>query len=241
MSRPARRAFLKHAGLSAASLVALPGLAHAAEGTGPTTTAPRDLAMEWEMEWEEEQQQDPWDTAWPARITGKHKAMFDIPEIEGGVGVLRSGIWQRQYMEALKVPQSELSAVMVIRHNAIFLAMNQEFWTTYEVGRVEKIKNDAGKTQQTNPVLPAPNGPTPPASMASLLLDKQIANGAIALACGLAYRSVVSLIQKKDKLTPAEARTKANSMLVPGVIMQPSGIFANVLAQQAGCVFVQAV
>jgi hypothetical protein len=144
-------------------------------------------------------------------------------------------------MEALKVPQSELSAVMVIRHNAIFLAMNQEFWTTYEVGRVEKIKNDAGKTQQTNPVLPAPNGPTPPASMASLLLDKQIANGAIALACGLAYRSVVSLIQKKDKLTPAEARTKANSMLVPGVIMQPSGIFANVLAQQAGCVFVQAV
>jgi hypothetical protein len=30
-------------------------------------------------------------------------------------------------------------------------------------------------------------------------------------------------------------------MLVPGVIMQPSGIFANVMAEEAGCVFVYAV
>jgi hypothetical protein len=37
-----------------------------------------------------------------------------------------------------------------------------------------------------------------------------------------------------------EARTKALSMMVPGIIMQPSGIFANVLAQQNGCVFVAA-
>ncbi|MFO0094183.1 MAG: hypothetical protein ACK54K_07740 [Gemmatimonadaceae bacterium] len=232
-----RRAFLKQAGLGATSLAVLPTAGHASTVAAADTvpTAASSLAG-----WEQ-QQQDPWDTSWAARITGKHKAMFDIPEIEGGVGVLRSGIWQRQYMDTLKVPQSDLSAVMVIRHNAIFLAMNQEFWTTYEVGKAEKIKNDAGKIQQTNPVLPSANGPQPPASMASLLLDKQIANGASALGCGLAYRSVVSLIQKKDKLTPAEARTKANGMLVPGVIMQPSGIFANVMAQQAGCVFVQAV
>ncbi|MFN7532545.1 MAG: hypothetical protein ACK5T7_15710, partial [Gemmatimonas sp.] len=64
---------------------------------------------------------------------------------------------------------------------------------------------------------------------------------AIVLGCGLAYRSVVGMIQQRDKLDAAEARKKANSMLVPGVIMQPSGIFANVMAEEHGCAFVYAV
>lgn len=230
----ARRTFLKQAGLSAAAMAALPSAGYAAAVSPPTAASA--LLEGWDS-----QQQDPWDTSWAKRITGTHKAMFDVPEIEGGVGVLRSGIWQRQYMETLKLSQAELSAVMVIRHNAIFLAMNQDFWSTYNVGKAEKIKGDDGKILKYNPVLPSPEGPPPPPSFAALMLDKQLANGAIALGCGLAYRSVVSLVQKQDKLTPAEARTKANSMLVPGVIMQPSGIFANVMAQQAGCVFVQAV
>jgi len=52
---------------------------------------------------------------------------------------------------------------------------------------------------------------------------------------------VVGLVQKQDKLDASAARAKAMSMLVPGVIMQPSGIFADVMAQEAGCVFVNAV
>jgi hypothetical protein len=238
MSSDARRSFLKHAGLGAASLLALPSLAHGEAATGLGVSA--DVLRSAAMEWDEQQQAEPWDTTWVKRVTGKHKAMFDIPEVEGGVGVLRSGIWQRQYADVLKTQPGDLSSVMVIRHNGIFLAMNQEFWTTYEVGKSEKLKGDDGKTLKYNPVLPTP-GEEPPASFRPLMLDKQIESGAIALGCGLAYRSVVAMIQKKDKLDAAAARKKANSMLVPGVIMQPSGIFANVMAEEAGCVFVYAV
>lgn len=238
MSSDARRAFLKQAGLGAASLMALPALARGEHGPrlGASAGALRAAANAWD----EQQQSEPWDVSWTKRITGKHKAMFDIPEVEGGVGVLRSGIWQRQFSDVLKTQPGELTSVMVLRHNGIMLAMNQEFWATYEVGKAEKLKDDDGKTLKYNPVLPKPGADTPP-SMRAYLLDKQIENGAIALGCGLAYRSVVSMIQKKDKLDPTEARKKANSMLVPGVIMQPSGIFANVLAEEAGCVFVYAV
>ena len=73
------------------------------------------------------------------------------------------------------------------------------------------------------------------------LLDKQIAKGAIALCCNLAFRQMVSIVAKQDKLSPADARTKAKTFLVPGLIMQPSGIFANVMAAEAGCTFVNAV
>lgn len=241
----ARRTFLKHAGLSAAAFAALPATSQAASLDANTATGAGTAARELDAyldfaQQQQQQQQEAWDTTWAKRIKGKHRAMFDVPEVEGGVGVLRSGIWQRQYNEVLKPKKGHMTAVMVIRHNAIHLAMNQDFWTTYNVGEEEKLKGDDGKPLKFNPVLPAPGADTP-ASFATLMLDKQIEGGAIVLACNLAYRSVVGLVQRKDKLTPAEARTKANSMLVPGVIMQPSGIFANVMAQQAGCVFVQAV
>jgi hypothetical protein len=233
----ARRDFLKHAGLTASGLAVFPTVAMAesrASSQGISAKALRQILEE------DAQQAEPWDTTWTKKITGTHKAMFDIPEVEGGVGVLRSGIWQRQYTEVLKVPTGGLSSVMVIRHNAIFLAMNQDFWTTYGVGEAEKLKDDDGKTLLHNPVVPAP-GQEVPATFRAYMLDKQIEAGAIALGCGLAFRSVVGMIQQKDKLDATESRKKAMSMLIPGVVMQPSGIFANVLAQQAGCVFVQAV
>jgi hypothetical protein len=119
--------------------------------------------------------------------------------------------------------------------------MSSDFWATYGVGKELKIKDDKGKKwTMVNPMLSTPStnlkSPT-----SAFLLDKQLANGAIALGCNLAFRQMVSIVAKQDKLSPADARTKAKTFLVPGVIMQPSGIFANVMAQQAGCVFVNAV
>ena len=238
MSPHARRTFLRQAGFTAASLMVLPGAAHAVPSYAGGV--PANTLLSAAAEWDELQQAEPWDVSWPKKLTGKHKAMFDVPEVEGGVGVLRAGIWQRQYTDVLKTQPGDLSTVIVVRHNGIFLGMNQEFWATYEVGKAEKLKGDDGKRLKHNPVLPTP-GQDAPASMRALMLDKQIENGAIVLGCGLAYRSVVGMIQQRDKLDAAEARKKANSMLVPGVIMQPSGIFANVMAEEHGCAFVYAV
>lgn len=238
----ARRTFLKQAGLGVGALAAsaTPLLADSAASTGrPTRRELLDSAEHWD-ELQNQQQAEPWDTSWAQKITGKYKAMFDVPEVEGGVGVMRAGIWQRQYTDVLKAKPADFSTVIVIRHAGIVLAMNQEFWTTYNVGKQRKIKDDDGKTMRFNPVLPRPGQETS-AGTSGLMLDSLIKGGAIALGCGLAFRAMVSLVQKQDKLDVAAARAKAMSMLVPGVIMQPSGIFADVMAQDAGCAFVYAV
>lgn len=239
MSTP-RRAFLKQAGLGAGALAAFntPAFAASTENI-PSRESMLAGAAYWD-DLQSAQQAEPWDTTWTQRITGKYRAMFDVPEVEGGVGVMRAGIWQRQYSDVLKAQPSDLSTVIILRHAGIVLAMNQEFWSTYNVGKENKLKDDNGKTMRFNPVLPEP-GKEVPRQAASLMLDTLIKGGAIALGCGLAFRSVVAAVQKKDKLEPAEARKKAMSMLVPGVIMQPSGIFADVMAQEAGCKFVYAV
>jgi hypothetical protein len=241
-----RRDFLRHAGLTAAAAAALPGLASAAPAPASSASeassylawlAERDAAEEQERE-QQGPQQPTWDISWTAKVTGKHKAMFDVPEIEGGAGVFRAAIWGRQYTDVLKLQPADLSTVVVIRHAAIPLLMNNDFWLTYDVGKRNKIKGEDGKTQKLNPVLADPNakGPGSPYT-----LDKLMAAGAIVLGCNLAFRSIVSAVEKKDKLKGAEARTKALSYVLPGAIMQPSGIFANVMAGEAGCHFVRAV
>lgn len=234
----ARRDFLKQAGLGATAIAAGSALPFAdARASGSVTR--RDM-LEAAVHWDEVQQAEQWDTSWTQKVTGKYRAMFDVPQVEGGIGVLRAGIWQRQYTDVLKAQPTDLSTVIILRHEGIVLAMNQEFWSTYNVGKENKLKDENGKTMRFNPVLPQP-GQEVPRGAAGLMLDSLIKGGAIALGCGLAFRSVVAAVQKKDKLEPADARKKALGMLVPGVVLQPSGIFADVMAQDAGCKFVYAV
>lgn len=173
------------------------------------------------------------------RVRGKHRAMFDVPLVELGYPILRSGIWVEQVQEVFKVPASEISTVIVIRHDAIPLLMNHEYWSSYNAGEQFKVKDEDGAPLTFNPVLTPPagkQGSGPP----RLALDKQIERGAIVLGCNLAFGDVIEGIQRKDKVSVAEARTIAMRHVVPGVIMQPSGIFANVAAQQTGCLFVEA-
>ena len=234
--RSDRRTFLKAAGLSAAALASAPSALHADE----PNLLPLSAVAEEREAWEQAQQET-WDISWAKRVTGKHKAMFDVPEIEGGVGIFRAGIWGQQYTDVLKLSPGDLSTVIVIRHAAIPLAMNHDFWATYGLGKSLKIRNDKGKKWTTvNPMLSTPST-DPKSSTSNYLLDKQIAKGAIALGCNLAFRQMVSIVAKQDKLSPAAAREKAKTFLVPGLIMQPSGIFANVMAEEAGCAFVNAV
>ena len=238
-----RREFLKHTGLGASALAMFPALAGAETPNEATAargsygrSALRRLNASDRLATD---MQSKWDTTWMQRVKGTHRAMFDVPLVELGYPILRSGIWVEQVQEAFGAAATDITAVVVIRHDAIPLLMNHTYWSTYNAGEVFKVKDEDGIPLTFNPVLTPPagkQGSTPP----RLSLDKQIERGAIVLGCNLAFGDVVESIQKKDKVSASEARATALKHMIPGAIMQPSGIFANVAAQQAGCVFVEA-
>lgn len=231
-----RRSFLKTASLSAAALASVSSVVHAGEPASLETAVVSEELEAWEQA-----RAEPWDISWTKKITGKHKAMFDVPEIREGAGIFRAGLWGRQYTEVLKLAPGDLSTVIVIRHAAIPLAMNNDYWATYGVGKELKLKNEKGKKwAMANPMLSTAST-DPKSGMSALLLDKQMEKGAIVLGCNMAFAQIVANIAKQDKLKIADAREKAKSFLIPGLIMQPSGIFANVMAEEAGCAFVNAV
>jgi hypothetical protein len=82
--------------------------------------------------------------------------------------------------------------------------------------------------------------PDVPAPYSTFALPRFLERGGVVLACDLAFRDCVELVQAKHGLDPVAARELALQDLVPGVILQPSGVFAAVRAQEAGAVYVRA-
>jgi hypothetical protein len=182
---------------------------------------------------------DKWDMSWCDRITGKVRAVFDSPASGEGGAMFRAQIWRDEHKEVYGTETSEMSAVIVFRHEGICMVMNDAYWTRFEVGKEIKLKDDKGKKwATTNPIASAPPG-TPP-KYASYNLPAFLASGGIVLACNLAFGDVVGRFMKEDKLSKEDARKRALEHLIPGVILQPSGGFAALRAQQAGCSYLLA-
>ncbi len=227
---PTRREFLPSLAAGAAAFAAMPSSLPA---LGRAPALPSDLALPL--------QQGAWDTNWGSRLNGKVRACFDTPEVESGFPVWRASIWAGQYEQVLNVPARDTSTALVLRHNAIIMAMTQAYWDKYGIGKAHKVMHPlTGEPTDKNPALMgAAEGVGAPFN--DFALDKFLARGGVALACNLALQfDVVPTIQKADNVSAEEANTRARAMLVPGVILQPSGMFAVMRAQQAGCYYFRA-
>jgi hypothetical protein len=184
---------------------------------------------------------DPWDVSWVDKITGKYRGVFDCPNIEGGEGVFRARTWIRQYGLVMKTDPKDMSAVIVLRANGIALAMSQEFWDKYDIAKLSKVADpDTNEPITKNPILLAASRGEVPKDFEDFMLPQQIAAGTIVLACNLALGNMVSLVVNKTKQSRPDARKETLAALVPGVILQPSGVFAVMRAQDAGCKYLRA-
>lgn len=182
-----------------------------------------------------------WDLSWTKRVTGKYRAVFDVPEIDSGYGVWRASLWVQQYTEVLHADAKDCSPVLVLRHHGIALAMTQAFWDTYGVAKDNTVTHPI--TQQgtdRNPALLSSSRGEVPADFDDVALDKYIARGGITLGCNLAFDDMIALVTKKDGTTGDAARKTALAGLLPGVVLQPSGVFAALHAQDVGCKYLRA-
>jgi len=180
------------------------------------------------------------DLSWVGRVTGSHRCVFDCTEIENGLGFIRAPLWRRQYADTLGVKPDDLTAVVVIRHNAIPLAMSQAYWDKYGVAAEKGVKHPLTEEPTTrNPILLRADLGEVPAQFAAFNFDAFMASGGICLACNLAFADVVGTVAKADGVDQAEARKRALTMLLPGVLLQPSGVFASIRAQEARCVYLK--
>src|SRR6266849_1967805 len=125
-----------------------------------------------------------WDVSWADKITGKHRAVFDNVEINEGLGLLRAQLWLRDYADVYGATAAEMSGVTVLRHGAIWIAMDDEFWSHHAIGALTKIDDPATKQPvKRNPFFGVNLFGLPPA-MADDSLKKVLATNTV-LACNV--------------------------------------------------------
>src|SRR5690242_12836576 len=93
-----------------------------------------------------------WDLSWVRKVTGKHKVVLDVPEVDSALGVWRASFSIQQYIDVLGAPQNDSTSVLVMRHIGIVLAMNQSFWDQYGIGKAKSV---------IHPVTEKPTGRNP--------------------------------------------------------------------------------
>jgi len=180
---------------------------------------------------------------WLKRIRGDYRTVFDNPR-DDATGIIRAWIWLNQCRGILNAKDDDSTAVVILRHGGVTLAMNDEFWDRYELtlggGTAEKPN-----IPKRNPKLAAVmkedmSGYPPPARPLAegVGLDSLLGRGAIVLACEFAFWGLISRVMGRDKIEEAAARDIATTHLVPGVSLVPSGFFALAACQRQGCAFV---
>jgi hypothetical protein len=182
-----------------------------------------------------------WDLGWVDRIKGKYRAVFDVPEIDQGFGVWRASVWGMQYMQVLGAKPADLSPVIVLRARGLPLAMTQAFWDRHALGKANDVKHPLSmEATDRNPVLLSSARNEVPAMLDDVALDRFIQRGGIVLACNLAVDELVDGIVKREGGSAESLRQSVVTSFVPGVILQPSGVFAALHAQDAGCRYLRA-
>ena len=191
----------------------------------------------------------PFDDSWTARVAAaKHKAVFDGPEPSDGLPLVQPWIYRRGY-EAMGAAPRDVVPVVVLRHAAAGLALDDALWAKYKLGALRKIDDpDTKKPAERNPWsrTVAGKGDRDLESVLGPGVDPTVEGvlraGGVVLVCNLALGRVARAIASGPNGQGQSADAVLADLragLVPGVLAQPSGVYATARAQEVGAVFMR--
>jgi len=246
MSRPsehdsvtARRQFIGELAAGAAALAAIAcspaAAATSASSQAPAPAAPLSAANHASMP---KQSELTWDTSWMNRITAKHKVVFDSPEINDGDALWSAAGYFDWVKDVFKTGDSDSSVVVVLRHAAVPMLYSDAMWAKYDLGVETKTTDPSTKKAAKRNIFyqkldkdgkPA-TGDDAAASIAALT-----SRGVIFLGCDMATRAFAPRIAERTKQQQSAVYEELKQHLLPTATLMPTGIFATLLAQEAGC------
>jgi hypothetical protein len=178
-------------------------------------------------------------TRWLDSIPGIHKQLYDMPELNGGMGLVWSFAFFKTGAQAYGLPESDLGAVIVLRHNALPLAFNDSVWAKYKLGEVFKINDPDTKVPAVrNPFYLNPRALAVP--IPDAVLQKLIARGVKVAACNLAITVYSGVVAQKMGLKHEDVIKDWTEAVFPGIQIVPSGVVACNGAVSRGCAYIYA-
>ena len=180
----------------------------------------------------------PWDMAWVDQVQrAQYKAVFDSPTLSDGAALdLAAGI-QDNFKEVYG-SDDNVRMVVVMRQLGQVMAFNDDLWNRYSIGEDRKVNDPLTKQPaRRNPYLKAVPGE--PDWAVGSKLETLRARGAIFLVCNRASMNWAAGVAERMKKDVEQVRNDVRNGLVPGATLMPTGVFALVRAQNAGCAYMK--
>ena len=176
---------------------------------------------------------DPSFEKWLGRIKGKHRQVYDAPSTNSGFPLA----WSRVFLmsnKQLGVPDKDITAVLVLRHDAIPFAMNDQAWEKYQFGETFNVTSLMTKQRITTNAFWQPKQELPIPGMS---VDKLLESGVLIGVCDLALTFNSMHVAEKMKMDAAEVKKDWVTAIFPGIQIVPSGVIAINRAQEHGCTY----
>jgi intracellular sulfur oxidation DsrE/DsrF family protein len=174
----------------------------------------------------------PWDTSWIDSLAkAKYRVVFNGSDVADGIALDYASTFLDNFHEVHDTHDADTRPVIVFRRLGTVMALNDAMWERYAIGADRKVNDPMTKAPATrNPFWSAPTGST---------LESLQKRGLICLACNVSLGSMGYSFAQKTGRPVEEVRKELRENLIPGGIAVPSGIFALIRAQNAGCAFMQ--
>ena len=212
---PARRSFLQRLAAGTAAFAAAGWPTTALAGTAAATG------------------HAPPDDAWVAKIHGKYRQVFDGVTPADGSAVLFGLNFLDSTTQALGIGPNDITAVVVLRHWAMPLALKDDVWAKYKVGDAIKVQDAKTNAPATRNVFRDNILLRPGLTYDTVLADKRV----VVVACNMALTVMAEMLGKGVGVPADQAKAEWSAGLLPGVFVAPSGVYAVNRAQQAGCTY----
>ena len=217
---PSRRAFIAQLGLASAAV---------GSGVSPIESPSADGSP------------DVWDMSWLESLkAASYRAVIDVSTLEDGYALHLASMLMDQAHEVHGTPDEKTRIVLVHRRGGTPIVFNDTLWEHFPVGEQTKQTDDATKApMRRNPFYEPRAGASKEHSATRLAtLQKR---GVIALVCNIAANNWAATLADATKRDVAEVKKEVFANLTPGTIVVPSGVFALMRAQNAGCAYMRGV
>jgi len=167
---------------------------------------------------------------WLDGLKGKHKQMVDAYNSNEG--------WPLAFAHtflASQAPADTAGAVVVLRHFAMPLALQDSVWAKYKIGEALKIEDPVTKKPAIrNPYYKPAKGTIFVDDMA---VDRLLARGVIIGACSVALKVLSGMLAGNGGATADAAKAEWTAGVIPGITLLPSGVWGVNRAQEKGCTY----
>ena len=171
---------------------------------------------------------------WIGKIKGKHKQIFDAPGTNKGLPFA----WSRVFLMSNSqsgTPEGDVTAVIVLRHEAIPAAMGHDLWAKYKFGELFKVTDPVTKAPAVrNPFFQMKESEQP---LPNITIEDLQKSGVLMGVCEMALTFYSKAVGKDMNMDPADVKKDWVAGILPGIQLLPSGVYAVNRAQEAGCTY----